>query len=163
MAVLSVEDAASHLSITASDHDAEISSLIDAAEALIANVVGPLEPQEPVTRRVVGAGVLVLPVAPVIAASVDGVASVEVDAEAGLIRFLDGRCRASTYDVTYTPGREEVPADLVLAVKEMVRHLWHLGHGGSAYGDAPPAATGSPIPHVVADLLAPHRTTYNAA
>lgn len=162
MSVLSVEDAAAHLSLTVQDHDSELSGLIDAAEALISNVVGPLEAQEPVTSRVVGGDVLVLPTAPVIAASIADV-EVQVDKAAGLVRFSDGRCRAAAYDVTYTPGREDVSADLVLAIKEMVRHLWHLKNGGSSYGDAPLAATGNPIPNVVADLLAPHRTTYGVA
>lgn len=172
MSALSLSDAKAHLNLpsTSTTYDAELQSMIDAAEAIIGNVVGPLTAQDPRTDRVQGGNPLVLPVAPV--ASVASVvvaggsavdlAGVTVLKDAGVLRMADPSLDFTQplYDVTYTPGRASVPADLLLAVKEMVRHLWETQRGSSqrpGTSDEPEPTGGYLMPWRVEELIEPYR------
>lgn len=133
MSALSLSQAKAHLNITQAADDAEIQRVIDAAEAAIANRVGPLEPVRIVRRVRPTNGVLVLPVMPVVdvtslsdySGSALTVGDLYLDAEAGVLGLSTGGLLSSAhYTVTYRAGRATVPADLMQAVKELVAHLW---------------------------------------
>lgn len=145
MSVLELAGAKIHLNLSGDDEarDAELQTFIDAAEAAIVRRVGPLEPTE-ITERVrpCGRTMLSLSHPPVLSlttvqasdAGTVNVANLEVT-EGGIVRFSDGAGFGSRwYDVTYSAGRdpEAFPADLLLAVKELVRHLWSTQRGGDS-------------------------------
>lgn len=174
MTVVSVDDAMSHLNMTDVD-EYELGGMIDAAEAAISERVGPLEATT-ISCRVTGRGAeLTLPVTPVVSVTsitpVSGVAMdlanvFVADGDYGVISAAVPTWHASrystfpyaAYDVVYVAGRDSCPADLVMAVKEMVRHLWKSQRGAAARpgsaDSAPPA--GYLIPNAVAELLEPH-------
>jgi hypothetical protein len=173
MSVLSLDDAKTHLNVTTSANDAELTSIIDAAEAAITARVGPLEPTV-VTARVPGGSSLVLPVIPAIsltsitpyggtALTLD--ASYYLDVEAGTVTYAMHYLFGYTYyDVVYVAGRTTCPPDLLLAVKELVRHLWKTQRGGMQLpGSQPSDALSTTLPGSaytfpirVEQLIAPH-------
>lgn len=138
MSVLLLEEAKEHLNIKDSAHDSELGIMIDAAESAIAARVGPLQAVSK-TARIRANGVMVLPVAPIIELTsitpVGGVAlaldGFYVDLDAAVVSSNDG-CPiiCGLYDVAYTAGRSQYPEDLLLAIKELVRHLWGSQRGG---------------------------------
>lgn len=171
MSALRLSDAKDHLNIKGSQHDGELLALIDAAEAAIAERVGPLEVTT-VTAQVRGGGSsLVLPVAPVVQlTSVTGqdgstvtVAGLRVGFDAGVVT-ADAGFPATSYDVVYQAGRAELPDDLLLAVKELVRHLWSTQRGPTRRPGAPASEeTANTVPGAaylfpfrVEQLLSPH-------
>ncbi|NUR81001.1 MAG: hypothetical protein HOQ21_11220 [Dermatophilaceae bacterium] len=148
MSVLTLAAAKSHLNITTTTDDAELQSVIDAAEAAIAYRCGPLAPTSQTVRLSGGGPSLILPTAPVV--SVESVtpvggtalsmADMFVNKDAGTVSLaLGGTFGAGQYDVSFTAGRSSVPADLLLAIKELVRHLW-----STQRGNAPGAQTALP-------------------
>lgn len=170
MTSLSLDEAKAHLNISVDTYDEELSDVISAAEAAIIARIGPLEVTT-VTARVKGGGrgTLILPTVP--AVSLISVASREgTSLDTGTL-LLDGaagtiECAAScswfgsvAYDVTYEAGYDDVPADLLFAVKELVRHLWTTQRGGSTRpGSAPTESTpGYFMPNRVMELLEPYR------
>jgi len=169
MSALSLIDAKAHLNLTTTANDVELQSFIDAAEALLGHIVGPLTVGSK-TARVPGGPVVVLPYAPVQAitsmTSPDGTVvdttSTTLNGPAGVLYFTDNQTRfaSGAYDVTFTAGWTTVPADLLLAVKELVRHLWATQRGatarpGSSVDQAPGAAYALPIR--VEQLIEPYR------
>ena len=170
MAVLPILDVKEHLNITGTTHDVELLRLIAAAEAAIAHHVGPLEPTT-VTRRVFGGAPALLPVVPVISLTTvtdsTGTAQVvggyDVDTITGVISSTTGSWSASSYyTVTYQAGRTVCPPDLLLAVKELVRHLWASQRSPALYpgssvseGPSTPGAAYL-MPYRVQELIAPH-------
>lgn len=174
MSVLSLPLAKTHLNIVGGTHDAEIQKMIDAAEAVITGHCGPLT-SVATTIRVRGDGrlALVLPVTPAISLTsvtpVGGsaltLADLYLDAGPGLVTYNSGSAFISRfYDVAYNAGRSPCPEDLLLAVKELVRHLWQSQRGptrrpGSPAGDS--AANTLPgaahtLPFRVTELIGPH-------
>lgn len=168
MAVVTVPEAKAHLNIQGAAQDGDIQGFIDVAEAVIAHHVGPLEPVS-MTATVAGGGrSLVLPTAPVI--SVESVTPHEgteldstlllSDLAVGVVSYYDGGWFGDRqYVVEFTAGRDVCPPDLLLAVKELLRHLWKTQRGGtrrpgSADEGTPPAAF--MLPNRVVELLAPH-------
>lgn len=172
-----LQEVKDHLNIVSGEYDSELNNLLDAAVSAIAQVVGPMEPTT-VTRSVRGGGngLLVLPDAPVISVTsvtptgsdtttID-VADLDVNLPAGLIGLLsDYPFTYSRYTVVYVAGRSTLPADLRLAVLELVRHYWMTQRGptrkpGSApsdsYSNTLPGAAYA-MPFRVAELLAPYR------
>lgn len=139
MSVLLLADAKSYLRITGDADDAELQATIDSAESTIADKVGPLAVAS-VTERVSTDGcALVLSRAPYVAlTAVSGVYPVEtVDVDdlrvdAQVVSYADGFTEfvGSLYDVTYDIGYEDLPADLLNGVKELVRHRWRPQRGG---------------------------------
>lgn len=171
MAVVSLPEVKSYLNIASNVHDDELPGMIEAAQAAIAQRVGPLEPVE-VTANLSGGSALALPVYPILsltsvtsAGNTIAHAGFTIDSGAGLVSNAAGGFLLSTpYTVTYMAGRNPCPPDLVLAVKELVRHLWMTQRGptgrpGSAQSDA--ASNTVPgaayiFPFRVEQLLAPH-------
>jgi hypothetical protein len=173
MSVVQLAEAKTHLNMTASTHDAEVQSLIDAAEAAIGERVGPLTATAETARVRGGRDALVLPTTPV--ASLTSVTPVEgtaltlsdlyLDEAAGLVTFESGGTfGARHYDVAYEAGRAECPDDLKLAVKELVRHIWSTQRGGTARpGSRESEAAANTLPGAayifpfrVEQLIAPH-------
>jgi hypothetical protein len=148
----------------------EIQATIDAAEAILANTVGPLTTLAARTDRLPGGDKLVLADRaghqrhlghqPRRVVTVD-LTTVTKNLPAGVLYFTDNLTRfsSSAYDVTYVPGRATLPGDLLLAVKEMVRHLWmtQRGSGASRSGGGDQQAPGYLMPYRVQELLEPYR------
>lgn len=171
MTTLSLPEAKSHLNITKGDNDAEITMTIMAAEAAIAKRVGPLST---VTRtvRVDGGVALVLPVTPAVSLTsvtpVGGgtaLTGLHLDTVGGVVTQDSGAgFPARYYDVVYVAGRAACPDDLLMAVKELVRHMWTTQRGGSQRpGSQPSDALSNSLPGSayafpfrVEQLLTPH-------
>lgn len=176
MTVLSLPDALAHLSMAGVDapRDAKVTAMIAAAEAAIAERVGPLEPEARTVRVTPSYKALAIPSPAVELTSVTDsngvaltIADLFLDKRPGLITFNNGQAfTASWYDIIYDYGRETCPSDLVLAVKEMVRHLWNSSQRNPTRrpGSTDSEATANTIPGAayllpfrVAELIAPHR------
>jgi len=153
MAVLSLADAKTHLNIEVTDYDTELGGFIDSAEASIAQQVGPLSTAT-VTARVPGyAWNLYLPIYPAVSlTSVTVVGSstpltlgdLHLEQRLGQVSYNGGAFfSANAYDITYTSGRSPVPADLVMAVKKLLKAMWNDQRGG---GVRPGSASEIPIP-----------------
>jgi hypothetical protein len=171
MAVLSLPEMKAHLNITRTDNDAEIEMMIAAAEAAIAKRVGPLGP-ETITARVEGGGALILPRTPAVSVtSVTPLGSTAIttglhlDQAAATVTYDNGAgFPPGYYDVTYEAGRATCPDDLLMALKELVRHMWTTQRGGSSRpGSQPSDALSNSLPGSayafpvrVEQLLAPH-------
>lgn len=172
MSALPLDDAKAHLNITSSTNDAELQGFIDAAEAAIAKKVGSLEPVT-TTSRVPGGSALALPVSPAISltsitpinGSALALSAYYLNTESGVISNVWGACfPAIAYDVVYQTGRTDCPDDLLLAVKELVRHMWETQRGGAQRpGSRPSEALSNTLPGAaytfpirVTELLVPH-------
>lgn len=173
MSTLTTAQAKAHLSISVSTYDSELQGVIDAAEAVITRRCGPLT-STAVTRSVRSSGgAMLLPVIPALSLTsvtpVGGTAltlgDLYLDTEAGLVTYASGSgLAAGYYTVVYSAGRSSVPDDLLLAVKELVRHFWETRRGptrrpGSTSSDA--TANSIPgaaymLPFRVSELIAPH-------
>lgn len=168
MTVLDLIAAKRYLNITGSDHDDTLNGIIAAAEAAIAERCGPLEPTE-ITARVdhLGGDVALSPTPAISLTTVtpDGgsaisLTGVYVDAGSGVVTGVS----AGTYTIVYQAGRVTCPPDLLLAVKELVRHLWESQRGGNKRpGSTVSDATSNTIPGAaylfpfrVTQLIAPH-------
>lgn len=173
MSVLSLTDAKSHLNISGVTHDDELEAMIDAAEAAIALRVGPLEGVS-VTERVAGGSrALVVNRLPVVTlSSVTPVGGSALDTDdltlspAGVVTYAasDTCFGERSYDVVYVAGRATCPADLMMAVKELVRHMWDTQRGGARRPGSPQSEAASNtlpgaaylFPFRVEQLIAPH-------
>lgn len=166
--VVTLVDVLDHLNIFSADSEAEIEAMLAAAEAAVITRVGPIVAEDR-TDRVDGCkDSLLLPAAPIIEitslSTSDGttvdLSALTVDDEVGLIEYTaGGRFTARKYDVEYRAGWEEAPADLQLAIKELVRHLWATQRGGSSRpGSAvqEPQGPGYLMPNRVLELLQPY-------
>lgn len=182
MSVLGVPAAKSHLNIKGNDNDNELQGFIDAAEAVISNRVGPLLAVT-VTRQVRGGGTaLILPVRPAISlASVTPLGSTaltlsDLSLDKGIVTYVTHQVFwAPRYTVVYQAGWQvgtdpeaegyvALPADLLLADKELVRHLWATQRGGASRPGSKPSealantlpGSAYTLPNRVEQLLAPH-------
>lgn len=177
MSVLTLAQAKTHLNIEGTTQDTELQAFIDAAEALVARMCGPLTSVATTATVVSNGATLVLPVAPAVSltsvtsVSADSAVDLETlvfDTETAIVTPIDGQASLAVgwaYTVVYQAGRATLPADLLLGVKELVRHLWRSQRGASARPgsqDSPPAP-GYLIPYAVAELLAPHRVDVSVA
>lgn len=170
MSTLSLADAKTYLNITTSATDTELQGFIDQAEAAIGARCGALLPASR-TSRIAGDGAmsLLLPTCPVASLTAitpsEGAAVVlsdlHLNSDAGVVTRNDGTAfTASYYDVTYAAGRASVPADLLLAVKEMVRHLWETQRGAGVRPGSRPDVPGASymLPYRVLELIAAYET-----
>ena len=184
MSVLTLAEAKAHLNITTTTQDVELATFMDAAEAVIAKRCGPLTPVT-TTCRVRGGGSLVLPVVPAVSLtsvspagwldSVDvyfdtyeddygdplPVTDLYLNGAAGVVTHnLGGTFGAASYDVVYESGRASIPEDLLLAVKELVRHLWSTSQRGGSRRPGSEAMAVNPatylLPYQVQSLIEPH-------
>lgn len=172
MAVVSVAQVRSHLNISRVDNDGEIQAFIDAAVAAIGERVGPLEPTAKTVRVRPTGRILRVPAPATTLTSVvdaDGVAvsplGLFMEPASGLISANDGSTFTSGYYVvTYMAGRDPVPADLKLAVMELVRHFWDTQRGPTRRpGSTASETTANSVPGAayllpfrVSELLKPH-------
>lgn len=173
MSVVTLAKVKTHLNLTATTHDGELQELVDSAEAAIAERVGPLALSS-TTCRIPGGSELALPVLPAATLTsvtpVDGTAltlsDLYLDQAAALVTFNSGAYFCSTYyDVVYQAGRTTCPDDLMLAVKELVRHLWSTQRGSAPRPGGGPLSDSTSntlpgaayvFPFRVEQLLAPH-------
>lgn len=134
MSVLDLTDAKAYLNIVGDASDTELTAFIAAAEAAVAQEVGPLSTST-VTKRVPGyAWNLYLPVYPAVSltsvtvvgsATTLTVSDLYLDKDSGQVSYNGGSFfGASAYDVTYVAGRASMPADLLMAVRKMLRVMW---------------------------------------
>lgn len=176
MALPTYDDLCSYLGITDLDDPSTLNEFIDAAVAALTRRCGPLT-ETPSTATVPGGGtVLVLPEAPVVSltsvtpvgGSMLDLAALALNGTSGLVELADGGTFSERrYLVDYTTGRADIPADLALAVKELVRHLWltQLGNAPGSSGALPDSGESDFIafsggaylfPPRVEQLIAPH-------
>ena len=173
--LVSLDDAKAHLQMRTDVNDAELQRFIWAADAAVAQKVGPLAPVT-VTERTHGGGTsIVLRQWPVRAltsvtywdGSTVDVSNLDLDTDAGVLYWqwgTSGYFTAGTRNVTvtYTAGWDQAPADLEQAVLELVRHLWETQRGNNT--PARPGFTDEPAvpgafsswPVRVQELLAPY-------
>lgn len=162
MSVLALDDAKAHLNITGTTSDDEVQAFIDAAEARLSGEVGALD-LVPRSERVPGCSdVLVLASLPVAALTsvtpTDGdaldVSDLYLDRDAGVVTYRDGSSfGARLYTVVYTPGLLDPGANIVQAVKELVRHMWKTQRGQMRVDpEADPSATFA-LPRRVLELI----------
>lgn len=173
MSVLTLPDVKDHLGISSSGDDVELQRFIDAAESAVGRRCGGLGPQASTTARVDGgSSSLVLPTAPIVnLTSVTPVGGVAEDPASlylrngtGTVEHVDGsRFTARAYDVVFTSGRSDAPPDLLLATKELIRHLWLTQRGAAPGSPGALPDLGDPVtgtsyswPWRVEQLLAPH-------
>jgi hypothetical protein len=173
MSVVLLADVKTHLNITDVTYDAELQSMIDSAEATIVRKCGPLAPTA-TTRRVYGGSFLIVEITPAISltsvtpatASPISVSLLHLE-PTGIITYNSGQMFTDRYyDVAYSAGRTTCPADLALAVKELVRHLWDTQRGptrrpGSESSQSAVLTQRQPgagylLPFRVLELIAPH-------
>jgi hypothetical protein len=87
----------------------------------------------------------------------------ELDADTGLLRLASGGRFYGTYTVTYTSGRDDLPAAIRLAVLVIAEHLWETQRGAAPVGPLSADDTfatpglGYAIPNRALELLAPYR------
>jgi len=167
MSVLLLDAAKLHLNITVGTYDAELQEFIDAAEAVLAQRVGPLQSTAK-TDRVTGyADALTVRTVPAIsltsitdpAGSVLDLTNIHLELKSGVITHnLGQQFIQRFYTVAYAAGRSTCPDDLLMAVKELVRHMWTTQRGSSrAPGSTPEAPSiGYLLPYRVQELIAPH-------
>ncbi len=145
-------DLKAHLNITTTAQDGELQSMLDRAIAAVAREVGPLWTETVTERHDGGSGSILLKRMPVLtvtsAAYADGTpistAGSYLDTDSGVLYLASTTTSRSGYGgpnvvVTYTSGRETLPADLVLAVLERAAYFWESQRGG---GSARPAFPG---------------------
>jgi hypothetical protein len=172
MSVLSLDEAKAHLNITRPDDESKVQDFIDAAESYIAGQVGPLaavvvSQRAPVWQgRVVPSGSA--PILSVSSVATPAGTDVSYTFNAGIAQVLVSGASACEVDITFRAGWSDpdsdpvvaLPVDLLLAVKEMLRHLWEASQRGANRRNAPgPDATmpGYLVPNMVASLIAPYR------
>jgi hypothetical protein len=168
-AIIGLADAKAELDITVTDYDVELQTVIDAAQVVIEDIVGPVV-QQTVTgeqHRVLTGPRLPLLVRPVVSVTsctmyvskvaytitiaadptLTGVYGATLDAEKGVLtRWTNGvevDWWGSVY-VTYVAGRDTVPANIAYGTKQLVRHMWETQRGQDA-GLVGPASYDEPV------------------
>lgn len=173
MSVLTLALAKTHLNIPSATttYDTELQTFIDTAEAVLAQYCGPLEATAVTERLGGGVDTLVLRTSPVLSltsvtpyqGSALTLADLYLDTAAGLVTYNSGAAfTARHYTVVYSAGRSSCPADLLMGVKELVRHLWTTQRGGATRPGSQPLETAPPgagylLPYRVQELIAQHR------
>lgn len=169
MSTLSLPVVKQYLAITSGTHDTVLQGFIDAAEAAIAAKCGPLAATAVEQQVEASAGTMMLSTFPVlsltsITPAAGGAAlslsGVTLDGPSGVVSGVS----SGTYVVAYSAGRNPVPADLLMGVKELVRHLWDTQRGPTRRpGSTTSETTANTIPGAaymmpfrVAELIAPH-------
>lgn len=164
MAVLTPDDVRPYLNKESAADDGKLDGFIAAAEAMLAQRCGPLEPTA-TTSVVPGSGTcqLVLPVTPVLSVTsvtgrTGGVVTLVRTSSAG-VAYADAPFSEDYYTAVYSAGRTTCPADLKQGIAELVRHLWVTQRGGGGRTGSPieDVAGGSySLPRRVEQLIAPH-------
>jgi hypothetical protein len=165
VSVLTLAQAKTHLNIPVTTYDTELQDFIDAAEAAIVRKCGPLVSTATTVKLMHPGGLMSLPTTPAIsltsitdssgtAASLTGVS---VSSE-GIV--FGATFPADLYTVVYQAGRATTPPDLLMAVKELLRHLWVSQRGAGVRPGSPinePAGSlAYAFPFRVSELIADH-------
>ena len=160
MSALSAEDVAAYLRANVRSGSVDlglVQSLVDTAEALVAERVGPLASGSRASI-VFGGPSFVLPSTTTAVAS-----ATDLDGNVITSGFKLGvggvvtnsACALGTWTLVYTAGYSTLPAPIRTAVLELVRHLWRPQLGTAAR----PSDDGAPgylIPNRVRELLDPY-------
>ncbi|MGW3595008.1 head-tail connector protein [Streptomyces sp. NPDC005167] len=172
MALLTLEDAKQQLDIESTSSDVELQAYIDAVVAVIERHVGPVEIR-PVTETLNSTGVRLAltrvpvvsltSVTPVLAGGLAlDVASLALDPDTGIVRRLDGAAfYGGPWTWTYTAGRGSAQANVNLAARMLLQHLWRTQYGAARGGGGaddysvtePIPGFGYAIPNRVLELL----------
>lgn len=161
MTLLTLADAKAQLNITGTSSDTELQAFVDSAIAEVEKLAGVVDARAvtEVARRRGGCSLMLMtrPVLSVtsltsiVDASVYDVTALYVDsALAGIVRRKDqAAIWGGPWTAVYQAGRTSVPANLNLAARMMVEHLWETQRGAAQVN--PPAlsfATESATPGV---------------
>lgn len=154
--MLSLADAKAALNITSATSDAELQTVIDAAEAALLQKVGPLTATSTTSRVDGRTYTLCLPVTPVISLTsvtpVGGSALPLGDLEVttgGVVQYptYPVMFTAWRYDVVYQAGWVPLPKDLLEATRRLVAHMWQPQRGpASRPGAGPSDAMANTLP-----------------
>ncbi|MEU2311171.1 hypothetical protein [Streptomyces albidoflavus] len=172
--LLDLAHAKTQLDIVTDAYDEALTLYIEGLTDPVERLIGAVLPRT-VTERTRAAGdVLCLGTIPVrsvtVLAPAHGgtgieVASLDVEQATGIVRSLDGRSLAGTWQVTYEAGRgPQVPPTIRLAALMLLQHLWRTRNGGGRGARADDFDTSEPIPgfgyaipNRVLQLLEPYR------
>lgn len=142
MSLCSLAEVKLQLNITDTTFDTELQAYIDGVKAPIEQLVGPVE-QRTVTERHWNGPALALRQRPVISVTsivplfTDGTAvnvtDTTTDLKSGIVVYKDGSCfTGGPWDVTYQAGYTTVPANVNLAARITVQHVWETQRGLAA-------------------------------
>lgn len=172
--LLSLDDAKQHLNIPAATttYDAELEVYVAATTGSVEGIIGPVG-RRTVTETVYpSSGVLLLSTTPVLsltsvtpyAGTALTVGSLVLSPNSGVVYpGTYGSFWASSYVVVYTVGRASVPAEVNLAARIILAHLWETQRGPAELPLAAPdegglvAGFGFAIPNRAKELLAAYR------
>lgn len=160
MSVILLDEAMAYLRMSPSStnvDEAVLQGLIDTAESLVAQRVGPLASGAQ-SSIVLGGPSFVLPTTTTAVAS-----ATDLDGNAVTSGFQVGvggvvtnsSCALGTWTLVYTAGYSPLPAPIRTAVLELVRHL-HRPQLGTAARPAEDNGPGYLIPNRVRELLDPY-------
>jgi len=164
MAVITVDEASNYLRMNLSSPALDpgvLQGVIDTAEGVVANIVGPLTTSTAVAV-IQGGPTFVLPSWPVSAvSSITDSSGVTMTDGVELTRsgvIVAPGLPYGRYAITYVSGWATVPAAIRTAILEMVRHLWQPQRGSTTRGvDPSNQPPGYLIPNRVRELLDPYR------
>lgn len=158
-------DLKTHLDITETANDGELTLMLEAAEDVVGSLIGARFPGASVSERVSSVGgTVILSGRPVDDVVLNGgaVTGFFVNRAAGLLH--DVPCTSEPLTATYTTGGGGIPASVTLATVIVAGHLWETQRGNT--GGGPIAAesdagfgltpgAGFAIPNRAKELLAP--------
>ena len=161
MSVILLDEAMAYLRMalnTTNVDGAVLQGLIDAAESLVAQRVGPLASGAQ-SSILFGGPSFVLPTTTTAVAS-----ATDLDGNAVTSGFKVGvggvvtnsSCALGTWTLVYTAGWAELPAPIRTAVLELVNHLWRPQRGTATRPVDDSPAPGYLIPNRVRELLDPY-------
>lgn len=178
--ILSLTDARKHLRLQGTADDEELRLYVEATTGIVEYYVGA------VVRRTVtdvhhGGPAIALDKTPVLELTsitpmvAGGIAyspgDIDVDTESGVLRLKGGSWFArGPYRITYTAGRATVPAPILLASVEIIRHLWRTRQADRT-GQVRPAGDdevlvpgyGWAIPRRCVEMLTPYMSPEGVA
>lgn len=176
--LITLADARASLNLTTANtaYDSDIETYVEAATPVIENIVGPVLVKSRTFRFDGGREQIVLPVrfTSVTSVTENGAAVTDyvADPQAGIITagtttapdvFEPGvQNIVVTVSVGTAADETEVPANVRLATRELVRHWWQQGRQANipAFGEAPDSASvpmGFAVPKRVYELLEPNK------
>jgi hypothetical protein len=145
-----LEEAKAHLNKTGPNDNDELQGVIDAAEALIIDLIGPVLPVTVVDDRPGGRPTVWLSTPPAlvittVTAYAGGIATAvpaadittgadgwRLDETRSALEHTLGAFPHGTIRVTYDAGRASVPAHVRLATLDLVAHLWNNSQTGKS-------------------------------
>lgn len=165
--IISIDDAMLAIGSGPASQRDDVGIHVATATWIIERLAGPVISEARTHKADGGRGAVVLPVLPVqvTAVTVSGAlldpAAYTVDEDAGVVygAFAPGRPRNVV--VTYRVGAATIPANLSLAARKLVKHLWSQERRAGTPGDGAAAADtvatpfGFAVPRAVVELCSP--------